>query len=212
MLVFCLISGDDEERVGLDLGYPAARGLVRRAAARGRLLITWVPTDPAWPARRETLDLGPDGSRWLADVTARAGERYVDDPIPLGLDSSAWACACRDAPCLVAASHPPGPVLLVVPAALLRGLEDGAGAVRLASAGGARLRITVACPEGVDRAIELAIRTGEQRRLALRLAAQRSVIVMGTGSSPVAGLRVRLTGEGRAVVREVARRARTRSV
>jgi len=203
--------------VSLDLAHPAARELVERIAAHGALRLAWVPCDrESWVL--EHVDLGARGSAHLRAAAARAAEWHAEEPA-LRLCERRWEDARARAPRLIAAAGAPAEVLVVVPPAVLQGVEGRPGRMTLAS----RLVAPCACDadlelhviwdgEGeaaVSRQVGLALDDPGQRALAARLAAQRHVVVLapdGAGS-PSAALRAALGPCARHLVAEAVRAA-----
>jgi hypothetical protein len=175
-------AGDAQEmRLTLDLAYPEARALVRAAARAGTLGLMWVATEQPGQARLETLRLGAEGAGLLATAAARAAEWHVDPPLPLGLDEEGWRLASRgDGHARLAAlDRAHGEVILVVPEGTLAGLGGRRGRAALASGlvgagrGADDLVVRFAWGEPgalVERRATLRLVSGEQRRLAHRLA------------------------------------------
>jgi hypothetical protein len=216
-----------EARLVLDLAYPEARRLVRRAAGQGVIRLVWVPSGEAADARWELVDLGPGGVRYLQEAAARAAEWFTGEPLPMGLEPRHYAAAAREAPRLVGVESPNDEVMLIVPAVVLDGLEETDGEVVLASSlvAGARppsrpadleLRFTWQAPSGgvIARPVRLSLHDRAQRRLATRMGGQRTLLVLGAepgAPAPVGGVRVSLGGDGRRLVHLAAHAAARRA-
>lgn len=217
---------DHEARLVLDLAYPEARRLVRRAAGQGVIRLVWVPSEEAAAARSELVELGPEGVRYLREAAARAAEWHTGEPLPMGLEPERYAAAARQAPRLVGVQPPNDEVMLIVPAIVMEGLEEADGQVVLASSlvAGARrpsrpadleLRFTWAAPgEVIARPVRLSLDDRAQRRLATRLAGQRTLLVLCAEPAmpaPVGAVRVSLGGDGRRLVHLAAHSAARRA-